>query len=162
MTDNRPLWAPWRLDYIVGTKAKGCVFCPDPNIDNKSALILYESGLSIVMLNKFPYNSGHLLIIPKRHLSDLTDLSIEEESDLMRLTSLSLEILREAYAPMGFNIGMNIGSAAGAGIAAHLHQHIVPRWDGDNNFMPVLGETRVIPEHIDKSYDRLSPLFAAL
>ncbi len=154
------LWAPWRMELIESGKPKGCIFCLFPAEDrDRENLILGRSEHSFVMLNKFPYNNGHLMVIPRRHLSALTELREEEFLDLHRLLQRSIELLGEAYHPEGMNVGMNLGKVAGAGIADHLHYHAVPRWGGDTNFMPVLSATKVMIEHLQASYDRMRPMF---
>lgn len=157
------LWAPWRMELIKAEKPKGCIFCDFPAQSGAEAerqnLVLGRSALSFVMLNKFPYNSGHLMVVPRRHTADFASLQPEELADLHRLVQLSVRVLAESYRPEGMNVGMNLGAAAGAGIVDHLHYHLVPRWGGDTNFMPVLGETKVIIEHLLSAYDRLRPLF---
>ncbi len=154
------LWAPWRMAYIQEGKSEGCIFCDKPREKNlRTNLILAQTVHSVVMLNKYPYNSGHLLLAPKRHENQLSSLPQEEYRDLCETLRLSLDILRRALQPEGFNLGMNLGRSAGAGVEDHLHWHVVPRWEGDTNFMPVVGEARVIPQHLLDSYDRLSPLF---
>jgi ATP adenylyltransferase len=156
----KQLWAPWRMAYIAEEKPVGCIFCEKPKgKDPRAELVLAQSPHSMVMLNKYPYNNGHLLIAPKRHEKTFAALPDVEYRDLNDLLKLSLEILARAFTPGGFNIGMNLGRTAGAGVEDHLHWHIVPRWEGDTNFMPVLDETRVIPEHLLNNYDRLSPMF---
>jgi ATP adenylyltransferase len=155
-----PLWAPWRMAYIEGKKPRGCIFCHQPKKkDRRSNLILAQTAHSVVMLNKYPYNNGHVLLAPKRHEREISALPQEEYRDLSETLRLSVEILRRVYRPGGFNLGMNLGRAGGAGVEDHLHWHVVPRWEGDANFMPVVGETRVISQHLLDSYDRLIPLF---
>lgn len=156
----QPIWAPWRLEYILSKKGSGCIFCekPEDNRD-KDNLILYRSSHNLVMLNLYPYNNGHLMIVPYRHLFSITDLSDEETLDLMKMTQLSVNSLKAAFMPDGYNIGINIGKVAGAGIEEHLHLHIIPRWAGDTHFMAVLDEVRVIPEHVMSTYERLFPIF---
>lgn len=154
------LWAPWRMEYIKQEKALGCIFCTYPaQTGDRDNLLLGRSAHSFVMLNRFPYNSGHLMVIPRRHVSDLAALAEAEFDDLQRLLRMSAAIVGEAYHPQGMNVGMNIGQIAGAGIADHLHWHVVPRWGGDTNFMPVLGETKVLVEHLLEAFDRLRPRF---
>jgi ATP adenylyltransferase len=156
----KPLWAPWRMAYIEEEKPSGCIFCDKPREkDSRAALILAQTAHSIVMLNKYPYNNGHLLIAPKRHEKTLAALPEAEYRDACDALKTSLELLERSFRPGGFNIGMNLGCTAGAGVEHHLHWHIVPRWEGDTNFMPVIGETRVIPQHLLDNYDRLSPMF---
>ena len=141
----------------------GCIFCDFPAQtgaeNDRRNLILGRSPRSFVIFNKFPYNSGHLMVIPRRHSGDFTALERPELDDLHGLLQLSLAIVREVYRPDGMNVGMNLGRAAGAGIEDHLHYHLVPRWSGDTNFMPVLADTKVIIEHLEAAYDRLRPVF---
>ncbi len=154
------IWAPWRMAYIDAGKKDGCIFCDKlKEKDVRSALVLGQSAHSLVMLNKYPYNNGHLLVAPKRHESRLRGLVPEEYRDLCRTLKSSVEIVLKALNPGGVNVGMNLGRCAGAGIEDHLHWHIVPRWEGDTNFMPVVAETRVIPQHLLESYDRFLPFF---
>lgn len=156
----RPIWAPWRLEYILSKKGSGCIFCEKSGENrDKDNLILYRSAHNLVMLNLYPYNNGHLMVVPCRHLFSITDLSDEEALDLMKLTQLSVNSLKAAFMPEGYNIGINIGKVAGAGIEEHLHLHIIPRWVGDTHFMAVLDEIRVIPEHVMSTYERLFPIF---
>jgi ATP adenylyltransferase len=161
------LWAPWRMQFVEkgGSGGDGCIFCNLPAETGEEAdrrnLILGRSAFSFVMLNKYPYTSGHLLVVPKRHTAVFEDLPAEELADLSQLLQQSAVHLKKAYKPDGMNLGMNLGSAAGAGIAHHLHWHAVPRWAGDTNFMPVTGDVRVMVEHLDGTWERLRPLFAA-
>ena len=156
----RPIWAPWRLEYILSKRGSECIFCEKSGEDrDKDNLILYRSTHNLVMLNLYPYNNGHLMVVPYSHLFSITDLSDEETLDLMRVTQLSVNSLKEAFMPEGYNIGINIGKVAGAGIEEHLHLHIIPRWAGDTYFMAVLDEVRVIPEHVMSTYERLFPIF---
>ena len=153
------LWAPWRMEFIERPKdqLEGCIFCDLPAARRDSEYhILYRGSFGFIMLNGFPYNNGHLLIAAYHHASELQGFSSEEKLELMELTDLGCRLLEKAYRPEGFNVGMNLGRVAGAGIPGHLHIHIVPRWNGDTNFMPVLGGTRVLPEALSSSYDRLS------
>ncbi|MDX9714741.1 MAG: HIT domain-containing protein [Dissulfurispiraceae bacterium] len=153
-------WAPWRIEYIISEKPDECIFCiPKTPGDDKNSLILYRGKEVFVIMNKYPYNNGHLMVVPYQHASTLDELQPSTHAEMMSLTSYCTACLKEAFRPEGFNIGMNIGSAAGAGIKEHLHIHIVPRWAGDTNFMTVLGEVRVIPEHIIETYNKLYPLF---
>lgn len=154
------LWAPWRLEYILGEKPEGCVFClPDHTDDDERRRVLYRGETCYVIMNIFPYNNGHLMVCPYRHVSNLTDLTTEEANECMLWLQRCTSILEEAFNPHGINMGLNLGEAAGSGIAAHLHFQIVPRWNGDASFMAVFGETTVIPEHIESTYNRLRPLF---
>ena len=156
----KQLWAPWRLTYILGKKTRTCVFCHHPaHGQNKKSLLLYAGPASLVMLNRYPYSSCHLLIAPRKHTGQLSELDQDEAHLLFSTLRQSVHLLKQAVRPAGFNIGMNLGRVAGAGITRHLHFHIVPRWQGDTNFMPVVAEAMVIPEHLDKTYDRLAPLF---
>ncbi|MBN1626380.1 MAG: HIT domain-containing protein [Deltaproteobacteria bacterium] len=155
------LWAPWRMEYILSDKdKKGCIFCiGDDRTGYEERLILYAGPMSIVMMNRFPYNNGHLLVAPVRHTHDLGGLSSEESLDLILTVRKAVEILREEMSPEGLNVGLNLGKAAGAGVEDHIHFHVVPRWNGDTNFMTVAGEVRVIPEHIRETYKKLKPYF---
>lgn len=154
------LWAPWRLDYILGPKPDECVFCiPQHTDEDEERLVLARGKHCFVIMNKYPYNNGHLMVTPYRHVSCLTELEPEEQNECMLWISRSVDILKKAFNPQGINQGLNIGEAAGAGIAAHLHFQIVPRWNGDASFMAVFGETSVIPEHLLSTYRRLKPLF---
>ncbi|MGD2144658.1 MAG: HIT domain-containing protein [Anaerolineae bacterium] len=155
------LWTPWRLAYLQGDRPlpTGCLFCTKPEQPDPEAHIVHRGDFGYVILNRFPYNNGHLIVAPYAHLASLEDLDIEAAGELMALTQLSLRVLREAYNAEGFNVGANIGGAAGAGVDDHVHMHIVPRWAGDTNYMTTIGETRLIPEWIDQMYDRLRPLF---
>ena len=157
------LWAPWRMAYIGGEPEPGCLFCrvlADPTADGANFVLWREPG-ALVMLNKFPYNSGHLLVAPVRHTGDFTDLQPEEVADLTSALQRAVKLLEQVLTPDGFNLGANLGKAAGAGIADHLHFHAVPRWDGDTNFMPVLAETKVINEHLEATAAKLRVALAA-
>jgi ATP adenylyltransferase len=156
------LWAPWRLNYIVSSPPKGCVFCLGKPEEDESRLVLYRGSHMFVVMNAFPYSNGHLLIPPYRHISDLADLTDDESLEMMQLTRESCRILKETCRPDGFNIGINLGGAAGAGIAEHLHLHIVPRWHSDTNFMPVLADVKVIPEALEATYRKLKEHFDLL
>ena len=165
----KQLWAPWRIDFIESEKAQGCIFClaagdakGKDGKDKNNGLLLYESPFSTILLNKYPYNNGHLLISPKRHTSGIETLTDEEVADTHSLIKHSTLALKEAFNPDGFNIGMNLGAAAGAGIADHLHWHVVPRWSGDVNFMPVLADLKVMPEHLRSTLEKLRPYFEKL
>ena len=154
------LWAPWRIDYILNPKPDFCVFCiAEDNEKDQENLILYRAKHCFVIMNKYPYASGHLLVTPYKHVMDLNDLSIEESHDLMDVTRKCVGILKECFKPQGINIGLNLGEAAGAGIKEHLHFHLVPRWNGDSSFMAVCNETRVIPQHLSATYAVLKPYF---
>ncbi len=154
------LYSPWRIKYILSEKEDRCIFCGKPSEENdRKHFIIYRSAHSFVMINMYPYNNGHLMIVPNRHCSKLTDLPTEELNDLFQLLQTTEGIIRRCYNPEGINIGMNLGKAAGAGIDDHLHIHIVPRWVGDVNFMTVIGGTRVIPESFERAYDKLKEQF---
>lgn len=154
------LWAPWRMDYILGPKPDACVFClPQSRDEDRERLVLARGRHTFVIMNKFPYNSGHLMVTPFRHAGSLTDLTPDEALELTRGLTYCTRAMGEAMRPQGINIGLNIGEAAGAGIAAHLHFQMVPRWNGDSSFMAVFGETRVIPQLLCSTYDRLEPFF---
>lgn len=142
----RPLWAPWRIEYIVGPKDGTCFFCEKAHGDDESAHVVARGEAAFVLLNTYPYNSGHLLVAPYRHVGDLSDLRQDELAELMSLIVRAKEVMTGAMHPQGFNIGFNIGEPAGAGVADHVHGHIVPRWVGDTNFMPVIGDRRVVPQ----------------
>jgi len=157
---EKPLWAPWRIDYILGAKPEGCVFCamPEEN-DDRRHNILCRGQTCYVVLNLFPYNSGHLMVAPFRHVSDYTALTSEELAESAELTKKSILALKQTFKPDGFNVGLNQGKVAGAGIEEHLHLHIVPRWNGDFNFMPVIGETKVMPQHLSVTFEALADKF---
>jgi ATP adenylyltransferase len=156
----KTLWAPWRMEYILGEKEKECIFCL--GLSNRGKLTLYHGSLSMVMMNKYPYVNGHVLVAPKRHVACLEDLSSEEMTDLLRTVRDSVEILKELMRPDGFNVGLNLGVAAGAGVEEHLHFHVVPRWHGDTNAMTVFAEVRVISEDLHVTYGNLRPRFEVL
>lgn len=160
------LWAPWRLQYIESAdKAEGCIFCTFPaqcEAEDTKNLIVYRSSKSFIILNAFPYSNGHLMVVPYRHTASLNDFADDEMLDVMRLIRLGVSILTETFHPDGFNLGVNMGRVAGAGIADHLHWHIVPRWNGDTNFMPVMADVRVIPESLQKVHQRLSAVLPAV
>jgi ATP adenylyltransferase len=155
------LWAPWRMTLISAPKRRGCIFCRSPRDENaRRDLVLAVTRSSVVMLNKFPYNSGHLMVAPRRHVADLERLTAAERREVADTLHRAAAVVRREFSPHGMNIGMNLGTAAGAGIADHLHWHVVPRWNGDTNFMPSLGAVKVIPEHLLETYDRLYAHFA--
>ncbi len=154
------LWAPWRIDYIRGEKPLGCILCDKPQAQcDQENLILFRAEHSFVMMNLYPYNNGHLMVSPYQHADTLEGLSNAVLSDLMQMMKASLAALRSAFNPEGANVGLNLGKAGGAGIDDHLHFHVVPRWEGDTNFMTVVGENRVIPEDIQETYRLLKPHF---
>jgi len=154
------LWAPWRMEYILRAKEgedEPCIFCSriKQKFDKKN-LILHRSQKAFIMMNRFPYNNGHLMVVPNRHIGNLLVLNSEEKSDIFSLIQLSIKALNLIMVPHGFNIGMNLGQVAGAGIENHFHFHIVPRWNGDTNYMPVISNTKVVSEALDKSYEKLA------
>ena len=169
------LWSPWRLPYILsGGEAKGCIFC-DPSTDSgqdrsdpdqppfdQSSLIVFRGRTCYVILNLYPYNNGHLMVVPNRHIPSLAAATHEELCELIELTRRSELALIEAYRPHGMNMGINLGKPAGAGVLDHVHMHIVPRWNGDTNFMTVVGQTRVLPEELPDSAAKLRPIFEKL
>jgi ATP adenylyltransferase len=148
------------MEYILNNnKEPGCIFCPPSQDDLKERLILHRGETTLVLMNKYPYNNGHLLVAPVRHVPNLDTLSGRELANLLGMVRQAVAILKQVINPEGFNVGLNLGRVAGAGIADHLHFHIVPRWNGDTNFMAVVGDLRVIPEHLDQTFDRLSAYF---
>ena len=155
------LWAPWRMDLIdKGDPHKGCIFCDLPKATaDRDNLILGRTRHTFAILNRFPYNNGHLMVVPRAHTADLLSLGREEHDELAEMLRVATGLVSEAYRAQGCNLGMNLGRAAGAGIEQHLHWHVVPRWAGDTNFMPVLGDTKVMIEHLYASWDRLRPSF---
>jgi ATP adenylyltransferase len=160
----KKLWAPWRADYIMSNascRQNRCLFCSlKSSRADRENLILYRGKTALVVMNRFPYNNGHLMVAPLRHTARLESLKPEEGAELLHLLQQCIRVLKKEYRPQGFNLGANLGAVAGAGVASHLHFHIVPRWQGDTNFMPVLSETKVVSEHLLTSYDRLHPHFA--
>ena len=151
------IYAPWRMEFIRSEKPEGCIFCRESL--RSDDLVLFEGNTAFVMANRYPYISGHLMIIPFRHISQLEDLLSEEKLEIFNLQEMAIRVLKKAMSPDGFNIGINLGKVAGAGIDDHIHVHIVPRWSGDANFMSVVGEVRVIPEDIHKTCEILLPYF---
>lgn len=154
------IYAPWRKDFIEKKdKEEGCIFCKRKELEvSPESLVIYKGKLSFILLNKYPYNNGHIMIAPYSHIADFTKLTDEEILDLSLNIKLGIDILKKAYNPQGFNVGMNLGSVAGAGVADHLHWHIVPRWGGDTNFMPVVGKTKVLHEILSDTFNRLVPI----
>lgn len=154
------LWAPWRQEFILGVKEKGCIFCKRLRDDeDRKNLILHRGKTAFVILNRYPYNSGHLMVVPNRHERDLEALTNSELTELMQLTQKCVSVLRKTFAPDGFNIGFNLGKPAGAGIDDHLHVHIVPRFTGDTNFLPVIGKTKLQSIGLEEVLDFLAPGF---
>ncbi len=158
------LWAPWRMKYILKEERfDGCIFClKEGDEDLRERLILHVGERCMVIMNRYPYNNGHLMIAPLRHCADPSELEQDEMLEIMELLRASLDILRKVMTPQGFNVGLNLGSVAGAGVEDHMHFHIVPRWGGDTNYITVVGEVRVIPEHLLATYDNLFPHFQGL
>jgi len=157
------LWSPWRLAYVTGTEtAEGCIFCDVDGQPQRDDLTLIRGELSYVLLNLYPYNSGHLMVVPNRHVATLRASTPQELAELMRFTRHAEMALAEAYKPQGINVGINLGRPAGAGIVDHLHIHLVPRWTGDTNFMSVVGNVRVLPEELGETARRLRPIFERL
>lgn len=157
------LWAPWRMAYIGGPKERDCIFCTKPDTeDARQALVLAKPADSVVMLNRFPYANGHLMVAPRRHTADLNDLPAPAYANLMEALRRSMALLKGELCPEGMNVGLNLGVAGGAGIADHLHWHVVPRWLGDTNYMPMLAGIHVMPEHLEAVFDRLQNAFAEL
>ncbi|MUL42812.1 HIT domain-containing protein [Streptomonospora sp. PA3] len=157
------LWTPHRMAYIKGENRPsgpapddGCPFCRAPGLPDAEGLVVARGKTAYAVLNLYPYNSGHLLVCPYRHVADYTELDDSEAAEFAALTQAGVTAVRRAYGPEGFNIGMNLGTVAGAGIAAHLHQHIVPRWGGDTNFMPVIGRTKVLPQLLQETREALA------
>jgi ATP adenylyltransferase len=159
------LWAPWRMEFIKGPKPSGCFFCEaaaaDPS-DDAQLLVLARGKLALAILNRYPYNNGHLMIAPNAHLANLEDLPAATADDVMALTQRSLRVLRQVLSPQAFNLGINAGKTAGAGVADHVHQHVVPRWEGDTNFMPIVADTKVLNESLTVSYRQLRAGFDRL
>jgi ATP adenylyltransferase len=150
------LWTPWRKKYMQGPKIQnGCIFCSALNQEDSESLIIYRGVTAFVILNRYPYTNGHLMVVPYLHCDTLEALNPEVRSEMMELLSKAITVLRRVYEPQGFNLGGNIGEAAGAGVADHVHLHILPRWSGDTNFMTAIGETRVIPETVDETWQKL-------
>lgn len=169
MSPKDRLWAPWRMQYVehhgpeTNPGPTGCIFCDFPAAgDDIKNLIAHRGELAYVILNGFPYNNGHVMVVPYEHNSKLHELPAATAREITELTQLSLRVLESIYNPGGFNVGINQGDAAGAGIGAHLHQHIVPRWVGDTNFMPVVADVRVLPEALSGSYDKIAAGFKAI
>jgi ATP adenylyltransferase len=158
------LWAPWRLSYVSQPDSdSGCIFCELPRAQGEAArrqaLVLYTDDHAQVLMNRFPYAHAHLMVAPREHTADFAGLSATTAGAVHTALQRAQRVLDTVYSPAGFNIGMNLGRAAGAGVADHLHWHIVPRWEGDTNFMPLLADTRVMPQHIEEAYDRLLSVF---
>jgi ATP adenylyltransferase len=158
----KPLWAPWRLEYVAqADELPGCPLCAEAAGEVDDSLVVHRGTHAFALLNKYPYSSGHLMLAPYAHLGELEQLGDEPALELHRLSVQALDALRSLYRPAGFNLGWNIGRAAGAGIPGHAHMHVVPRWAGDTSFMPVLGDIKVIPEHLHETRDRLRAAWPA-
>lgn len=156
----KQLWAPWRIDYILAPKPDECVFCvPKDKAEDEERLILYRGKKCFVIMNKFPYNNGHIMICPYRHVMNLEDLELEESAEMMELLKKCAPVLKKFFNCEGINIGLNQGQAAGAGIREHLHFHMVPRWNGDSSFIAVMDEVRTIPQHLQETWKNLKPYF---
>lgn len=162
---EKPLWAPWRMEFIAAEKPAGCIFCLFPAELGEEAdrrnLIVHRTSCAFTILNRFPYNNGHVMVVPRAHVSRLEDLPAVDFADLQDELRRVIAAVRAAYRPEGMNVGMNLGKVAGAGIEAHLHWHIVPRWGGDTNFMPVLADTKVMIEVLDQTWTRLRDALGA-
>ena len=154
------LWAPWRVEYILQEKPEGCIFCiGSDRLSDRQSLVLHRGSHSFVVMNRYPYVNAHLMVAPYRHTAEPERLSAEEHLDISNTVLLCRAVLKEAVAPEGYNIGMNLGRTAGAGVVDHLHVHVVPRWIGDTSFMAVVDDLRVIPESLTAAYDKVLPLF---
>lgn len=156
----KQLWAPWRLEYIKSAdEDQGCVFCRAVEGDDEERLVVRRGSHAIVLLNKYPYSSGHFMVAPTRHVGEYGDLDEEEVLELHRLAAAGMGALAETFAPQGYNVGWNLGRIAGAGVVDHVHLHVVPRWAGDTNFMPVLADTKVLPEHLQQTRRKLAEVW---
>jgi len=154
------IWAPWRMEFIQMEKPKGCILCEKPRQNNDALnYILYRGDKNFVIMNSYPYNPGHLMVAPYRHIGNLEELTDEELHEHFKIVSRSVKLLKQVFNPGGFNIGINMGKIAGAGIVDHFHTHIVPRWPGDTNFMPVISDVRVLPEALTETYNKLKDKF---
>ncbi len=163
MSDPKHLWAPWRSAFVLGDREKGCVFCNRlKEIDSVKNLVLYRGELNFIIMNKYPYNSGHLLVVPNRHTGVVEKLRPNEAAEFFHLTQLGVRILKKVLKPQSLNLGMNLGRISGAGVPGHLHMHIVPRWTGDTNFMPIVGKTKVLSIPLEPIYKRLRAAFDAV
>jgi ATP adenylyltransferase len=159
---TKPLWAPWRLEYVQNADEEpGCVFCRALEGDDEERLVVHRGKRAFVVLNKFPYSSGHLMVAAQRHLGEFGALDDEEVLEIHRLAERGMHALGELYEPDGYNLGWNLGRVAGAGVVDHVHLHVVPRWSGDTNFMPVLADVKVLPEHLQESRRKLAARFSS-
>jgi ATP adenylyltransferase len=153
------LWTPWRFQYVTkGTRSEGCIFCErvsaDPSSDREH-LVLYRGRTNFVLLNLYPYTVGHAMVVPYAHVAELTEMPADTMAEMMTLAQRLQRVLKDVYQPEGYNLGLNMGRCAGAGVEHHIHMHVLPRWTGDSNFMTVVGETRVEPENLTTTYDKL-------
>jgi ATP adenylyltransferase len=156
------LWAPWRLEYVQGAGGEsGCIFCDKPQAGDEASLIVYRGRTAYALLNLYPYSNGHLMIAPFRHVAEPGDLDPDERAEVWHLLDRGIAALTEAMAPHGFNAGLNLGRVAGAGVEGHIHLHVVPRWNGDTNFMPVLADVKVMPEHLSRTAEKLRAVWRA-
>ena len=156
----KQLWVPWRIEYILGPKPDTCVFClPETTEEDEERLVLHRAGRAFVIMNRYPYNNGHIMVCPYRHVSELTELTREETHEIMDLVQRCSGILKQHFNCEGINVGLNLGKAAGAGIGEHLHFHLVPRWNGDSSFIAVMDDVRTVPQHIRETYRALRACF---
>jgi ATP adenylyltransferase len=160
MSGVKQLWAPWRLEYIVGADDDdGCVFCRATEADDVTGLVVHRGESAFCLLNRYPYASGHLMVAPYRHVGDFAKLDADEALEVHRLAAAGMGALAQVFAPQGYNAGWNLGRIAGAGVVDHEHLHVVPRWAGDTNFMPVLADVKVLPEHLDETRAKLAEVW---
>ena len=155
------LWAPWRMEYVTaGVDKPGCIFCAGPEAGDEGSLIVHRGQRCYVLMNLYPYSSGHLMVAPYRHVAEPGELEADERAEMWELLDRALAVLREVLEPHGFNAGLNLGRVAGAGVEDHIHLHVVPRWNGDTNFMPVLADVKVMPEHLRRTAERIRSAWA--
>lgn len=160
---NKSIWAPWRAGFVLAKKEKGCIFCKRLKMkDSPKNLIVYRGEKNFVILNKFPYNTGHILIVPNRHVGQIEKLKTDEAQEFFQLTQLTVSVIKKALKPSSLNLGMNLGRSSGAGVPGHVHMHVVPRWIGDTNFMPVIGQTDVISVPLEPVYEAIKKEFDKL
>ncbi|MDP6685078.1 MAG: HIT domain-containing protein [Candidatus Marinimicrobia bacterium] len=153
------LWAPWRIEYIRSKKDEGCIFCDKPKMEDKNGLILFRGKTAFTLMNLYPYTNGHLMVAPLRHIDSFGELNKDERLEVLEQIDQSINAISKVMNPDGYNVGANLGESAGAGIKDHIHFHVVPRWKGDTNFMPVLGGTKVQVEGLENSWEKLNPIF---